>query len=112
MASFHSRGYGFSSQFAVNATAKKMAKSIVGNSMRGSHPLFGKDALRDSQGVKNPAEASAVRTLRRTGWGRPGHLRALRAWVSLGTTLWTFPFKARAATEKMGASWSLLMAMM
>src|SRR5579863_6555790 len=40
MNTFHSRGYGFSSQFPVKATAKKMAKSVVGNSMRASHPLL------------------------------------------------------------------------
>jgi len=36
MASFQGPGYGFSSQLAVNATAKKMAKSKVGKSMAGA----------------------------------------------------------------------------
>ena len=44
MESFHRRGYGFSSQFTVNATAKKMAKSVVGNSMRREHLRFEGDA--------------------------------------------------------------------
>jgi len=34
MASFQGPGYGFSSQLAVNATAKKMAKSKVGRAWR------------------------------------------------------------------------------
>jgi hypothetical protein len=34
MKSFHQRGNGFSSQLAVKTTAKKMAKSVVGNNMR------------------------------------------------------------------------------
>ncbi len=38
--------------------------------------------------------------------------RALRASMSLGTTLCTSPTTPRSATEKMGASWSLLMATM
>ena len=33
MKSFHDRGYGLRSQFAVKTTAKKMAKSVVGNSI-------------------------------------------------------------------------------
>src|SRR5271154_4556820 len=113
MASFHKRGYGFSSQFAVKATAKKMAKSIVGNSMPGSHPLFRERTTRRDRG----AWRTRVRLVRADGATRPPHLgpgqpRAFRASINLGTTLWTSPTTPRSATEKMGASWSLLMAMM
>src|SRR6202035_3693525 len=66
MANFHRRGYGFSSQFAVKATAKKMAKSIVGNSMRRSHPLFRGDVSGFTP-RSEPEEATA----RQTRWGRP-----------------------------------------
>src|SRR6202163_4561291 len=65
MASFHRRGYGFSNQFTVKATAKKMAKSIVGNSMRRSHPLCRGDVARVTR-RSEPEEATA----RQPWWGR------------------------------------------
>jgi hypothetical protein len=36
----------------------------------------------------------------------------MRASMSAGRTLWTSPTMPRSATEKIGASWSLLMATM
>src|SRR6185437_365684 len=50
------------------------------------------------------------------GEGRRGGthlpLRARTSWISCGTTLWTSPTTPRSAILKMGASGSLLMAMM
>ncbi len=56
---------------------------------------------RPAAGVRLPA-----------GSGRFCQPRALRASINFGNTLCTSPTIPRSATEKMGASWSLLMATM
>ena len=56
--------------------------------------------------------AGAARVRLPAGPGRAGQLLALRASINFGNTLCTSPTIPRSATEKMGASWSLLMATM
>ena len=57
-------------------------------------------------------EPAAGRARPSTGPVGAGQPRALSASISCGSTLCTSPTIPRSATEKMGASWSLLMATM
>src|SRR5271170_2485906 len=111
MDSFHATGYGLVSQFTVKAMAKKMAKSNVGKSMRPDQlaapnvlPPRAVEGRRVVLSCCDQAPAAAP--------GPPDQLLALSASISAGRTLCTSPTMPRSATEKIGASRSLLMAMM
>ena len=134
MDSFHRPGYGLSSQFTVKATAKKMAKSMVGKSIGSDQrsapnvpPVARSERARTGRdGPIGPGSPLGCRSARAavdapspTG-GDPGRRPrvgqvqplALSASMSAGSTLCTSPTMPRSATEKIGASWSLLMATM
>jgi hypothetical protein len=118
----------------VYATAKKMAKSMVGKSIGGGQagapnvppvapsarartaaesPVWPRHGRLDASHVPGSAVIAHIRAPA-GGEGRPARTQplALSASIRAGSTLCTSPTIPRSATEKMGASWSLLIAMM
>ncbi len=120
----------------MKAMAKKMAKSTVGKSIGAASDLRRMYRWSHRQNVHAPRGGArrgfgSARSRHHCLPGPPGHPPqlgaasrsgcelspaaqplALRASISAGSTLCTSPTMPRSATEKMGASESLLMAMM
>ena len=77
MDSFHHPAYGLSSQFTVKATAKKMAKSIVGKSI-GSDQLIAPNVLPVARPSVHAPHAGAMRARHRRPSCRPSSASAAR----------------------------------
>src|ERR1700722_2755143 len=130
MDSFHQPEYGLRSQFTVKATAKKIAKSMVGKSIGSDQriapnvpPVARSERARVAcespewpqhsrldvppcqQGPPAPKSKSVERQPGKVGPGlRLAQPLAFSASMSAGSTLCTSPTMPRSATEKIGAS--------